>query len=174
MLSLPLSLFPSLCCSVNLLGVKVLTGRSGVSLLLQKTKTPLLSRNAHPFCLLTPALSFSPSLLFHSLLLPFSSSHTLCFAEWLLWIAAHLPKFVEVAKKKKKSGPGVIQVSGSGEQLGVKKSRRHGSSHRLLTPHNGLLVDVCVCMSEPVCVGSVHNRVQHLIVTDLINFQADC
>lgn len=46
-----LSLLLSLSLSANLLGLKVSTGRSGVSLLLQETNTPLLSCVAHRSCL---------------------------------------------------------------------------------------------------------------------------
>lgn len=88
------SLSLSFTLSANLLGLKVLTGLSGVSLLLQKTNTP-------SSLLRSVSSSYPVFSLFFTGSIPFSSSLGILYRG----IAVHLPKLME---EEKKSGPGVI------------------------------------------------------------------
>lgn len=91
-----LSLLLSLSLSANLLGLKVSTGRSGVSLLLQETNTPLLSCVAHRSCLVI----LSP---FSARLYSFISSLQPCEVAFSIAVQHAKPR-----GSGEKSGPGVI------------------------------------------------------------------
>lgn len=159
-----LSLLLSLSLSANLLGLKVSTGRSGVSLLLQETNTPLLSCVAHRSCLviLSPfsarLYSFISSLQ-RVLWSGFFYCCTTCKTSWKWrkkWTRSDLDQWFRWAAHRVQKTNNCLSY------------RIHLLS---LDPHDGILLYVYVQASScAMCVECI----QHLIVTDLINFQADC